>query len=212
MKRGRLSKNRGFTMVELIVVVAIIGVLAAILIPTMLGYTIQAHVASVNSTASDLQKAINNFLTEANTQQYGMFASRTSTTEMQIKITDGEWTLTIDDTDVFVEAGPARWSGTGTGRAGSPIPDLGNAEDILATRLANLFGEVSIGYVEAYLEGGICRALYFTDEVDRAVDMLDFGAGGWSDTRYEWDGNNAGINSEGYFVGTSPQVGFALSE
>lgn len=47
----------GFTLVELIVVIAIIGVLASILVPSMLGYVNQAKFAALNSNAKALFNA-----------------------------------------------------------------------------------------------------------------------------------------------------------
>ena len=47
----KTSKMKGFTLIELIVVIAIIGVLAAILVPSMIGYVGSSKLATANSNA-----------------------------------------------------------------------------------------------------------------------------------------------------------------
>jgi len=64
------TTKKGFTLIELIVVIAIIGVLAAILVPAMLGYVKKSKIQSANSAASTMLKAVNSALEELDEEDY----------------------------------------------------------------------------------------------------------------------------------------------
>ena len=62
------SNKKGFTLVELVVVIAIIGVLAAILVPSMMGYVKKARLKTANGNAKTAYNAAAEALADAETQ------------------------------------------------------------------------------------------------------------------------------------------------
>lgn len=66
-KRFKKLKNRkGFTLVELIVVIVIIGILAAILIPRLIGFTDKANATQAVVWAKEVATAMDSYYAEHN--------------------------------------------------------------------------------------------------------------------------------------------------
>lgn len=226
-KLQKLKAKKGFTLVELIVVIAIIGVLAAILIPTMLGFVTSSRVTSANSTAASIKKQIDNFLTDADTAGYGMKQSSAAKANITFKINaDGEWEASVVTgtytggaagaaggalKDAFKTGGSISWGASAADiTKDTPKSSAGDATALLTIDLASVFPDVKSSYIYAYCEGGKTLYVAYTADGDTKPTSMP-GEADFKKGTYTWDGNTAGITSDGITLGTAPALSLGTS-
>ena len=203
----KLKAKKGFTLVELIVVIAIIGVLAAILIPTMLGYVTSSRVTSSDSTASSLRETVNAFIVQLDSENVSI--KRDSTNAYPITIQAG--TLSTTDSD----AGNIHVTvDTNLQTKSIETYTMAKYEKRLANQIENDYDFEKV-YAKVWIKNGKSIACVFYNGGNDGLPTNAPGindASAWdSDTYDKWDGT-AGITSEsGAIVGTSPKLKLAES-
>lgn len=98
MKNTQRRSKKGFTLVELIVVIAIIGVLAAIIVPTTLHFVNEGRTEAAREELVRVRDAINSGMTAAVLDEgtINVTLLQNILTESSITKTDNTITITID--------------------------------------------------------------------------------------------------------------------
>ena len=94
----KLTNKKGFTLIELMIVIAIIGILAAIAIPNFISYRNKAYCSRAESDAQNTLAALSSYFSEAN--NFTCTTAARLTAQEDLTINSGNTVQLLEDTTV----------------------------------------------------------------------------------------------------------------
>ena len=113
-----MKKTKGFTLIELMISVAIIGILSSIAIPSYTSYLEAARSVEAQNNIATLKAAQEEYFIENNTYFTGADAAAINTAS------GGLWTVDGSDFDYAITGGGNTYTITATGESGTDAEGL----------------------------------------------------------------------------------------